>query len=182
MRRFSLNTICLFLMALFIGCFSFALSSPAKAQDQLQGKIEEGTQTNLPIPRYVTLRSDKVYARSGPALRYPIQWVYKRDGLPVEIVQEFEHWRQVRGFEGETAWVHKSLLSGKRNALIIGEKLAPLYGGPGYDYQMLARLEPRVIAAIDRCEDDWCRISAGGYRGWLKRNSLWGIYADEDLN
>lgn len=138
--------------------------------------------TDLPLPRYVSLRSDKVYARAGPALRYPIKWIYKRNGLPVEIVQEFDNWRKVRDYEGEEGWVHTSLLSGERTALVWGDALVPMREGFSNNARLIARVEPMVVAALDKCSENWCRIETGGYRGWVERNFLWGIYEDEDLN
>ena len=74
--------------------------------------------SGLTIPRFVSLRSNKVFVRTGPALRYPIKWIYTREGLPVEVVQEFDTWRKVRDKDGEEGWIHSSLLSGKRHAVI----------------------------------------------------------------
>lgn len=141
--------------------------------------------TGLPIPRFVSLRSDKVYVRSGPALRYPIKWIYKREHMPVEIVQEFENWRKVRGIEGEEGWIHQSLLSGERTVMIkTGEadQLIPMREGFNVGARMIAKAEPMVVADLDKCSGDWCRIEADGYRGWVERNFLWGIYEDEELN
>jgi SH3-like domain-containing protein len=138
--------------------------------------------SGLPLPRFASLRSDKTHARSGPGARYPIKWVYNRAGLPVEIVQEFENWRKIRDFDGDEGWVNQLLLSGKRTAQVKGEVPAALHGSHSADSRVTARLAPRVIAEVKKCEGAWCRVSAGGYDGWIERNFLWGIYAREDLN
>jgi len=139
--------------------------------------------TELPLPRFVSLRSDKVYVRAGPALRYPIKWIYKRENLPVEIIQEFESWRKVKGFDGDEGWIHKSLLSGERTVLVKeSDDLIPMREGFSHEARMIARLEPSVVARVDKCSQAWCLIRAGGYHGWVERNLLWGIYEDEELN
>lgn len=139
--------------------------------------------TGLPLPRYVSLRSDMVYVRSGPDYRYPIKWIFQREKMPVEIVQEFDHWRKVKCFDGEDGWVHQSMLSGERTVLVKSEEdPVPLREGFSKDARMIARVEPLVVAGVDKCEGEWCRIEASGYRGWVERNFLWGIYDDEELN
>lgn len=157
---------------------AFAAYPAAHAQEAVPGFRS----TELPLPRYVSIRSDKAYARAGPALRYPIKWIYKRDGLPVEIVQEFDNWRKIRDFEGEEGWVHMSLLSGERTALVMGDALVSMREGFSQNARLVARIEPMVVASLEKCSEGWCRIEAGGYRGWVQRNSLWGIYENEELN
>ena len=135
------------------------------------------------LPRFVSLDSDKVYVRSGPALRYPIKWVFQREGLPVEIVQEFEEWRKIRGSDGEEGWIHRGLLSSDRHVIFKEMKEpAAMRDGAGSDFRIVAKVESQVVAALDKCEGAWCRIEVGGYRGWVERNFLWGIYEGEYLN
>ena len=106
--------------------------------------------------------------------------------MPVEIIQEFENWRKVRDEDGGEGWIHQSLLSGERTVIIREtedrKELVPLWDGHSKGARMLARLEPQVIAHVDKCTHNWCRIETGGYRGWVERNYLWGIYDNEDLN
>ena len=138
--------------------------------------------SGLPLPRFVSLKSDKVYVRTGPSVRYPIRWIYQKSDIPVEIVEEFDVWRKIRDSESEGGWVSQTLLSGERTALVKGEELAPVRENPAENARMVARLEPGVIARIEKCDVAWCRITAGGFKGWISRNSLWGIYDNEDLN
>jgi SH3-like domain-containing protein len=138
--------------------------------------------TGLPLPRFASLKADKVYVRSGPGMQYPFKWVYKREGLPVEIIQEFEEWREIRDADGSTGWVNTLLLSGKRNGLVRGKGLVDLREDDAETARVIARVEPGVVADIRKCVPGWCEIGAGGYTGWLARNSLWGIYANEELN
>lgn len=164
---------------LLLVCLGLFAPAASHAEEAVQGFRV----TDLPLPRFVSLRSDKVYVRAGPALRYPIKWIYKRDAMPVEIVQEFENWRKVKGVDDEAGWIHQSLLSGERTVLIKkAEDLVPMREGFSRDARMVARLEPQVVAGLDKCSGHWCRIEAGGYRGWVEKNFLWGIYEDENLN
>ena len=164
-----------FLVAIFV----VFLSLPAFAQEE---PVKGFRDTNLPLPRFVSLKSDKVYVRAGPAMRYPIKWIYKRDGMPVEITQEFESWRKVRDIDGEEGWIHQSLLSGDRTIIVKSGDLVALREKSAADARMMARLEPKVIARVDKCKKDWCRVETSGFRGWIERNSLWGIYENEELN
>ena len=153
---------------------------PAMAQD---AGVPSFRDTTLKLPRWAALAGDKTYVRAGPGLKYPIRWIYKKEGLPGEIVQEFDSWRKIRDWEGSEGWVHQTLLSGARNAMIRtdgGE--APMRADPGADEKLVARLEPAVIASIERCTPAWCRLQKDGFRGWVQRNFLWGIYEDEELN
>lgn len=157
---------------------------PAMAEEPAADTIN-GTAiktSGLPLPRFVSLKSDKVYVRTGPSVRYPIRWIYQKSDLPVEITEEFDVWRKIRDSEGEGGWVSQTLLSGERTALIKGEDLAPVREKPEDAARMVVRLEPGVIARIEKCDTGWCRVSAGGFKGWISRNSLWGIYENEELN
>lgn len=157
-----------------------ALSAPANAEETINGSAIKTS--GMPLPRFVSLKSDKVYVRTGPSVRYPIRWIYQKSDIPVEIVEEFDVWRKIRDSEGEGGWVSQTLLSGERTALVKGEDLAPVREDDSEDARMVARLEPGVVARIEQCEPAWCRVSAGGFKGWISRNSLWGIYENEELN
>lgn len=134
----------------------------------------------LPIPRFVTLATDEVNVRSGPGIRYPIRTIIRKQGLPVEIIREFDVWRQVRDREGEDGWVHKSMLSGKRAVIVMGE-VEPLLRKPEAEARAVARLEPGVVAALETCKGEWCEIEVGGYGGWMMREKLWGVYPEESF-
>lgn len=138
--------------------------------------------TTLPLPRFSTLKAGKVYVRSGPGMEYPFEWVYRREGLPVEIIQEYDQWRQIRDSDGATGWVNELLISTKRAVLVQGKGLADVHddGTPGA--RVIAQAEPGVIGVLKRCNPQFCELTAGGYRGWVARGRLWGIYANELLN
>ena len=140
-------------------------------------------QSGLPIPRFVSLRSDKVFVRTGPALRYPIKWVFVKENLPVEIIQEFDTWRKIRDLEGEEGWVHQSLIQGKRTAVITAEKGAFILKKPvTEDIRPVAKLEKGVVVTLNECSGAWCEVETQSFEGWIEKKLLWGVYETEELD
>ena len=137
-------------------------------------------ESGLPIPRFVTLRSDKVNVRAGPGAQYPVEWVFERRGMPVEVIAEHDNYRKVRDVEGTVGWVHQNLLSSRRGVIVSGA-IRALRREPSDGSPALARLEPDVIGRLLECRDAWCRVEVNGYRGWLKRTEFWGVYPDEKV-
>ena len=140
-----------------------------------------GPETSLPLPRYVSLKTDEGNARRGPALDQRIDWVFVREDMPLRITAEYGHWRRVEDRDGEGGWVHYSLLSGTRTVIVDRDRL-PLRTTPEDNAQEIALLEQNVVARLESCERDWCRLSAGGYGGWAPKDSLWGVGADEIID
>ena len=139
---------------------------------------ERGSVTNLPLPRYVSIKSAEVNVRRGPSLTHRIDWVFKRENMPVEITAEHGHWRRVRDREGAGGWVHYSLLSGTRT-VIVDQDMLPLQARPDPNAMTTAKLEQGVVARLDSCNPEWCRLSVGGFRGWAPKTALWGVKPDE---
>lgn len=137
-----------------------------------------GPETNLPMPRYVSLKTSEGNVRRGPSLSHRIDWVFMRRDMPLQVVAEYGHWRRVIDREGLGGWVHYALLSGTRT-VIVDENMLPIRTRPAEDAIEAAQLEAGVIARLGECNPDWCRISAGGYRGWAHKDALWGVAADE---
>jgi SH3-like domain-containing protein len=135
---------------------------------------ERGKVTNLPIPRYVSLKADEGNVRRGPSLSHRIDWVFRRRDMPLEVTDEYGHWRRVRDRDGQGGWIHYSLLSGVRT-VIVEEDMAAMLARPDPGATVSARAEAGVIAELDECLPDWCRISADGYRGWVQKTALWGV-------
>jgi len=144
-----------------------------------------GTVTGLPLPRYASLKTDRVNLREGPSKDHATRWVFQRAGLPVEITAEFATWRKVRDSEGAEGWVLHTLLSGRRTALV-----GP--GKKGVDYNVtsaasakspvLARLQAGVIVNIRRCDGVWCLVYGSGYKGYVAQTDLWGVYPGEKVD
>jgi SH3-like domain-containing protein len=132
------------------------------------------------LPRFASLRSDDVNLRVGPGENYPIEWVYKRRDMPVEIIEEFQNWRKIRDWQGATGWVLDRMVAGKR-AVIVADTVRAIYRQPDPGSQIVARAEPGVIARLTEFQGSWCRIEAGGFKGWVQRSEVWGVYPDETL-
>jgi len=142
------------------------------------------TTSGLPIPRYVSLKSDHVNVRAGPTKDNDVAWVYTRAGLPVEITAEFENWRRVRDSEGAEGWVYHSMLSGRRTAVVTmksKDQLAPIYDRADPESAVSARLQAGVVAQVKKCTNGWCRVTGNGFDGWIEQQRLWGVYADEKV-
>jgi SH3-like domain-containing protein len=137
--------------------------------------------SGLPIPRFASLKSDEVNVRTGPGTRYPVDWVYKRKMMPVEIVAEFENWRKIRDWQGASGWVYQGLLTGKRS-FIVPSRMVSLHRTPSRSAEVVAKLEPEVTGMIESCSGDWCRVKVSGASGWLERGDLWGVYKSEPIN
>ena len=137
--------------------------------------------TGLPLPRFASLRAGEVYMRAGPGTRYPVEWIYRRRGLPVQIIAEFDTWRKVRDWNGTVGWVHRAMLSGRRMAITLANDTV-LRRNPAADAPAVARSEPGVIARILKCANAWCRIEARGVKGWVPRSALWGTLPGENMD
>jgi SH3-like domain-containing protein len=136
--------------------------------------------TGLPLPRFVSLASDEVNVRTGPGKRYPISWVFVRRGYPVEIFEEFEHWRRIRDISGETGWVHKSLLSGRRTILITGED-RPLFEDANSESVVTLIAEPGVLGKLLECDGTWCKLEIAGLAGWIPAVHFYGVFENEKI-
>ena len=139
---------------------------------------ERGPVTNLPIPRFVSLKAEEGNVRRGPSLSHRIDWVFTRRNMPLEITGEYGHWRRVRDRDGQGGWVHYSLLSGVRH-VIVEQDMTPLLIKPDPESPVNAMAESGVIARLESCGLYWCRIAAGGNRGWVEKRKIWGIRPDE---
>ena len=176
--------ICLALMA---GGGALAAESPPlnkpapnePAPDEQAGGKPDG----LPLPRFVSLRTDPVNLRVGPSARYPIEWIYVRRNLPVEIIAEFDTWRRIKDPAGTEGWVHSTMVSGRRTAMVTG-KVQPLLRAMDEKADVVANLEAGVIVAVERCPRGagFCRVAAEGVGGWIRRDAIWGVYPEEVIN
>lgn len=137
-------------------------------------------ETGLPLPRFASFRSSEVNLRTGPGVRYPVEWVYRRQDLPVEVIAEFDTWRKIRDWQGGQGWVHQSMLSAKRTVIVTG-KVRTLRVKPDAGSGAVAQLEANVIAKLTECPETshWCRVQVEKFDGWLRRAEFWGAYPDE---
>lgn len=160
--------------ALLLTALAALLATPAVAQEDTSILNPSG----MPIPRYVSLKSDEINVRVGPGKRYPIRYVYKRARLPVQIIEEFAHWRKIKDYEGANGWVHKNMLEGGRTAMIV-DKPQNLYARPEVSDQPVMRAEPTVIGRVRACLPDWCLMEMAGRDGWIRKADIWGVAREE---
>ncbi len=153
-----------------------AWTGGAVAQEQEQ---ERGPVTNLPLPRFVSVKAAEANVRRGPGLTHRIDWVFRRRHMPVRITAEYGHWRRVSDRDGAGGWVHYSLLSGVRT-VIVEEDLLALRDDPDTGTRINARLELGVIARLGDCVAGWCELSADGHKGWAHKSALWGVEAEPE--
>ncbi len=155
----------------FLGALLAALLACGPGVAQV---ADRGPVTNLPMPRFVSLKANEGNARRGPDQSHRIDWVYTRRDLPLRVVAEFEHWRRVEDNDGQGGWMHYALLSGIRTALVQTD-MVQLHQRPDSASPAVALLERGVIARLRQCEAEWCRLEMDGARGWAEKRHLWGV-------
>jgi len=168
----SWQSVCLTLSLVFGLC----LPHTARSADTFSG---------LEVPRFVALKSSLVNARRGPSKDQPIEWQYKLRGLPVEVIAETEEWRQIRDWEGQEAWIHQNLLSGKRHLFVVGDgtgRDSALREDPEGDAPVVAMAQPGVLGVAVKCAKEWCLIDAEDHSGWIHKSLVWGVYAAEEFD
>lgn len=137
-----------------------------------------GRETNLPLPRFVSMKASEGNVRRGPSLSHRIDWVFQRRDMPLRVTAEHGHWRRVEDRDGMGGWVHYSLLSGTRTVLIEQDMLT-LHTRPDPAAPVAAQLELGVVARLGDCDPEWCELRAGGYKGWAPKVRVWGVAPDE---
>ncbi len=149
----------------------------------------EGNPSGLPLPRFASTATEPINVRVGPGTRYDVVWVYVRRGQPLEIIAEFDTWRQVRDVQGDEGWIHQSLLSGNRTGLITPwaeSGRTALRSAPEDSAGVVAWLTPGFHVNISECDSSWCAVSArsGGksFRGNVPQDTLWGVYPNETFD
>lgn len=157
---------------LILACLTVILAAGAAA-------VERGPVTNLPLPRYVSMKAAEGYARRGPSSDHRIDWVFVHRHMPLRIVDEYGHWRRVEDREGAGGWMHYSLLSGNRTVIVEADDLT-LRRRPDPASPETARLGRGVVAALGDCHAGWCAVEVDGARGWASTGALWGVAPDEE--
>ncbi len=158
LRSFAAFAVTLAAMAMLSAIFA---SDAAMAQDREP-------------PYWATMRFDEVNMRVGPSQEYPIEWVYKRAGLPVKVVRLREGWRLIQDHDGTQGWIAASQLRRSRGALIIGDGLAAMREAPTTQSPLRWNAEPGVVGELMRCRDNFCEIDVAGRAGWVAQERLWG--------
>jgi SH3-like domain-containing protein len=154
------------------------------ASARAAGNMANGPVSGLPVPRFVSLKPDKVNVRGGPTRDHDVTWQYTRSGLPVEITAESDNWRRIRDSDGAEGWVYHSMLSGRRTAVVTAkdkDELIPLHAKADTQAAVTARLQSGVLASVKTCTGAWCRIVGSGFDGWIVQDRLWGVYPNEKV-
>lgn len=155
------------------------------AQEPVPVTHEPGSATGLPVPRFVSLKSGHANLRRGPGTDYPVDWVFVRRRMPLEIIAETSRWRKVRDVDGDVGWIWHSMLDGRRTALFLEGKSGlpvPILDEPAKNAAIVAYADTHVLASLKSCTGAWCLIEAQGYEGYVARTHLWGVYPDEDFD
>ena len=176
----------LVLIALLAALPHLPVVALAQAQEAGSAATTRKGPSGLPLPRFVSLKSSRVNVRKGPSTDHAVAWVFSQAGLPVEVIAEFENWRQVRDSEGTEGWVFHALLSGRRTALIMPwakeKQEIVLHKGRSAGSATVARVETGVMGALVSCDGEWCEFSVNGYSGYVEQERLWGVYRGERIN
>lgn len=175
---------------LICALFAIAITLPVAAQDGTAPI--RGPETNLPLPRYVSMRAEEGNARRGPSTTHRIDWVFTQRHTPLRVVAEYEHWRKVVDRDGQGGWMHFALLSGTRYAYLETDVI--LRRRPNDAADGVAQVERGVLARVLECAPQWCRVRverqlscdatfclrrSASYRGWLRKDTIWGVDPQE---
>ena len=155
------------------GATGFGDTEAQEARNAIKG-------TGHPLPRFMTLKSNKVFMRTGPSLQHPPIYIYQRRGMPMKVLREFYVWREVVDIDGTRGWIHATNLLLKRRGMIIGAD-AKIMAAASPDAPIVAQAEKGVVVALLTCAGTWCRITHSDLRGWIERRHLWGVFDDEDF-
>lgn len=156
--------------------------APAGLAQAVEEPEKRGAVTNLPLPRFVSIRADSANARRGPGLDHRVDWAFVRRNLPVEVTAEYGNWRRVRDADGLGGWVHHTLLSGVRTGLVTGAAAAAVRADPEPEARVRALAEPGAVLRIEECHSGWCDVNAAGLRGWIETSALWGVRPGEEFD
>jgi SH3-like domain-containing protein len=182
---FSLTRLSVALAVMLTGLSPIIGSGAAQPASIDLSDRKKGQVTGLPVPRFVSLKADEVNVRRGPAWDQGVAWVFRRAGLPVEVIAEFDVWRQIRDSEGGTGWVVGTLLSGRRTVLVAPWKqkgqTVELYASESRSAPVSAKLAPGVLGDVRECDGQWCRITAGNIAGYVLQEMAWGVYPGERI-
>ena len=138
----------------------------------------QSSSNDLPIPRMVSVKAEGVNVRTGPGLNFAIKWVFNQRNMPVEIIADYENWRKVRDWEGGEGWIFYTALSSKRTVMVVAPDVI-MRRLDDASSPAVARPMPGMVGHIDLCNPDWCFVDIRGYKGWIERDKLWGIYKNE---
>ena len=146
----------------------------------LGDSVAQVSGSGLPLPRYVSLRAGEVNLRTGPGVQYPVEWVYRKSGLPLEVIAEYKAWRKIRDWQGSQGWVHQTMLSSKRTFIVTGIS-RDLRAKPSTSAALLAQVQSNVSGNLLACPpgNAFCKVEVSGFDGWMNRADFWGLLKGE---
>ena len=144
-----------------------AILEPQNRSDEIRNT------SDLPTPRFMSLRSQIANVRTGPDQDYPIRWQFEQRGLPLKIIDTFLNWKQISDWQGDEGWIFASHLSARRTVMVLDNQQT-LYAGPDSNSRVIAQVEERVIGDLQSCSQEWCYVAIESYEGWIRRDGLWG--------
>ncbi|MEM7238223.1 MAG: SH3 domain-containing protein [Pseudomonadota bacterium] len=166
-------TVCRTMMALGLAA-ALMLPVPDGRADETGAAPQLGPVTNLPLPRFVSLRSAEINVRRGPGLNYPKDWVFRRAGLPVRVIAEHGDWRRILDSDDAGGWVYHALISGRRTVLVTVPKVL-IRERPTVTSQATAELHQGVIPRLIGCAEAWCEVMVEDIKGWTPAETIWGV-------
>lgn len=131
-------------------------------------------QSTRKTPYWVSIKADEARMRTGPSTEFPVKWVFKRKLLPLKVVAVHEDWRKIQDPDGDQGWMHLSLISPDRTALVTGTGVGALRDEPQATARIAWRVEPGVVGRIEECQKGWCRLDVSGRTGYIEAERLWG--------
>ena len=159
-------------MKIVLVFFSIIIFSKASSADI-------GKETGLEIPRYVSLKSSDANIRVGPSKNYPIEIKYIKKNYPLKVLEEYEEWRKVKDFKKNIGWIHKSLISGNRTAIVLSKDNKNLDLLNTLDGNIIGEIGEGNIVNLEKCKIDWCLVSTGNFKGWINKKYIWGVKEKE---
>jgi len=129
-----------------------------------------------PQPYFVSIKVDEAYMREGPSDMHRVKWIYRRKGLPLEVIATFDVWRRVRDMDGEVGWMHMALLTRDRTAVVTSGPAVEVYARDDRTSQVVAQAQPGALGQLLGCGMLTCQVEFTGAEGWVSRSRLWGIH------
>lgn len=180
-----MRTLTLLFVLLFATCAGLAAAGPLpRPKPVLEAALHIPppiVATGLPVPRWVSVKAQRLNVRRGPSLEHDVLWTYVKPGVPLEVIAEYDSWRRIRDADGSTGWVRAALLDGRRNVVVTGRVNTAILSRPQADANAIAYAQPGLVAKLVACEGEWCEISTRGYDGFVVRDRLWGVYERETI-
>lgn len=130
-------------------------------------------QAEVKTPYWASIQRKEAFGRAGPMASYRIEWVFRRQNLPVKVLKRYGVWRQIQDPDGWVGWMHSNMLSRKRTAIISGAVRA-IRAAPQESAKLMWRVEPGVVGQLGDCEKGWCEFSADKHSGWVRQDQIWG--------